>query len=192
VTTRRPEGLTQILHEANSQAKKILDILQVTPGRVGLEARLGRLCINNLPAATVNTGISNGPFWEAQKIQDAIDFADGNMGFHTVLTTNGAEADLLPSMASSKGKQWNLYEKKVWYDFVCESKDGGERMIVEVDASTFVHLCRSLAQELPGIYIHCAKRAWDVRVAVTRTDEDEVPEDFRDFARSLVKSLSIS
>ncbi|KAH6898509.1 hypothetical protein B0T10DRAFT_111649 [Thelonectria olida] len=190
--TRRLEGLTQILSRANKQAKEVLDILQVTPGGLRLEARLGRLCINDLSASVVNTGTGDDPSWEAQKIQDAIDFDDGRMGFHTVLTTNGAEADLLPSMVSSKGKPWGLCEKKVWYDFVCESKDGGDRMTVEVDASTFVHLCRSTAQELPGIYIHCAKRAWDVHVEVTRIDHDEVPEDFRDFARSLVKSLSIS
>lgn len=189
-SSRRLQGLTEVLQEANSQAKDILKILQVTPGRLKLEARLGRLCINNLSASFVNIG--QGPSWETREIQQVIDKIDRSVGFHTVLTTNGAEAELIPTMAYSKGKQWDLYSRTVWYDFVCECRDGGNRMVIEVDGMTFAHACRTMAQDLAGLYIHCAKRAWDVRVGVTRFDDDEVPDDFRNFARRLVRSLSIS
>ncbi|KAI5466214.1 hypothetical protein BGZ63DRAFT_460831 [Mariannaea sp. PMI_226] len=191
-TPGKPEGLDEVLDGAQDYMKDMFSILQLTPGRINLEARFGRLCIKNLSPSLVNMG--TGPYWDAHMVLNSFDIGDENIGFHTVLTTNGMEAEILPTTATSKGKRWTLNKRDVHYDFICQSKEDGDRKVVEIDASNFEYSCRPVTQELPGLYIHCTKRAWDLRVGVTRLADvvDDVPANFRDFAGHLVRSLVVT
>ncbi|KAF7544526.1 hypothetical protein G7Z17_g9878 [Cylindrodendrum hubeiense] len=176
----------RVIGDVEMKVNALLKILQITPGQIGLKAKLGRICINDLEGSWVS--LEEGPSIRARQV---FDFSDETIDFHTILTTNGAEADLMPLMKLSKGP-WALYDKQVYYDIVCRSRDNDDLIVVEVDAFTFEHVCRSPSQELPGVYIHCAQRAWDIQLSVSRMGFDEVPEDFGQFASSLVNSLGIS
>jgi hypothetical protein len=85
-----------------------------------------------------------------------------------------------------------LSEIQVYYEIVCKSHDGATSLVVKVDADTFEYECLPATQELSHLYVHCARRAWDVKFAISRMDMEAVPEAFKLFARSLVHSMSIS
>ncbi|KAH7162930.1 hypothetical protein B0J13DRAFT_669572 [Dactylonectria estremocensis] len=184
----RRTNSSRIIGDAEMKVKELFKVLQITPGLIRLEARFGRICINDVPDNNVNLG--KGPSWDAREEPKFDD--DDRIGFHTTLTTNGAEVDLMPGLFPSKGRSLTVSDKQVYYDITCTSKDRDDIIVIEIDASNFTYVCRSPNQELPGVYIHCAKRAWDIQLSARRVSFGEVPEDFRQFASSLVESLSIS
>ncbi|KAH8737380.1 hypothetical protein BGZ61DRAFT_14663 [Ilyonectria robusta] len=186
-TQSKRANLSRVVDDTNKKAKELLKILQITPGHIRLEAKFGRICINDLETSLVNLG--QGPSLD---IHEILNFRHDSIGFHTILTTNGAEADLIPRMSLSQGQPWELYDKQVYYDIVCKSKDKDDLIMVEVNAATFNYVCRSPTQEFPGVYIHCARRSWDIQLSVSRIGSEEIPEDFRQFASSLIESLDIS
>lgn len=192
VTPDFMEGL-DVVEKAEGKLKELVRILQVMPGLIRLEAKFGRVCLKNQPPSLVNIG--QGPAWSPEAVLDRLNSneheSQGTVGFYTILTTNGAEADLLSQLTASKAS-WVLNEKQVYYEIVCKSHDGATSFVVKVDAETFEYECLPATQELSHLYVHCARRAWDVKFAISRMDLEAVPEDFKLFARSLVHSMSIS
>ncbi|KPM41573.1 hypothetical protein AK830_g4992 [Neonectria ditissima] len=188
-------AIIEALRNAETKAQDLLKLLQVTPGHIQVEAKLGRICVD-VEQSLVNLG--EGPSWGIKQVIERLNSADDDtsrdeqIGFHPILTTNGAEADLLPGMALAQGLPWTLFEKQVCYIISCKNKDDYNQMVIEMDASTFQHICQSPRQELPGLFIHCAKRAWDMKLSVSRAGFSEVPAEFRHFAECFVKSLDIS
>ncbi|KAM0424785.1 hypothetical protein ACHAPT_010095 [Fusarium lateritium] len=186
------EGL-EVVAKAVEELRELVRILQVTPGLIHLEAKLGRLCFKNQPPSLVNIG--NGPAWSEDSVLHRLNSNEGGnegtAGFYTILTTNGAEADLLSQLTACKAS-WMLSEKQVYYEVVCKSQEGAGSLVVKVDAESFKYECLPATQELSCLYVHCAKRAWDVKFAITRMDLEAVPEAFKAFAESLVHSLSVS
>ncbi|KAJ4187814.1 hypothetical protein NW767_012089 [Fusarium falciforme] len=192
VTPDFMEGI-EVVAKAEGKLQELVRILQVTPGLICLEAKFGRVCFKNQPPSLVNIG--QGPAWSSESVLDRLNSneheSQGTVGFYTILTTNGAEADLLSQLAASK-TSWMLREKQVYYEIVCRSHDGVTSLVVKVDANTFEYECLPTTQELSHLYVHCARRAWDIKFAISRMDLEAVPEDFKLFARSLVDSMSIS
>ncbi|KAM6539435.1 hypothetical protein FALCPG4_001241 [Fusarium falciforme] len=192
VTPDFMEGI-EVVAKAEGKLQELVRILQVTPGLICLEAKFGRVCFKNQPPSLVNIG--QGPAWSSESVLDRLNSneheSQGAVGFYTILTTNGAEADLLSQLTAGK-TSWMLREKQVYYEIVCRSHDGVTSLVVKVDADTFEYECLPTTQELSHLYVHCARRAWDVKFAISRMDLEAVPEDFKLFARSLVDSMSIS
>ncbi|KAJ4259447.1 hypothetical protein NW757_002770 [Fusarium falciforme] len=192
VTPDFMEGI-EVVAKAEGKLQELVRILQVTPGLICLEAKFGRVCFKNQPPSLVNIG--QGPAWSSESVLDRLNSneheSQGTVGFYTILTTNGAEADLLSQLTASK-TSWMLREKQVYYEIVCRSHDGVTSLVVKVDANTFEYECLPTTQELSHLYVHCARRAWDIKFAISRMDLEAVPEDFKLFARSLVDSMSIS
>ncbi|KAI8691192.1 hypothetical protein NCS56_00111000 [Fusarium sp. Ph1] len=192
VTPDFMEGI-EVVAKAEGKLQELVRILQVTPGLIRLEAKFGRACFKNQPPSLVNIG--QGPAWSSESVLDRLNSneheSQGTVGFYTILTTNGAEADLLSQLTAGK-TSWMLSEKQVYYEIVCKSHDGATSLVVKVDADTFEHECLPATQELSHLYVHCARRAWDVKFAISRMDMEAVPEAFKLFARSLVHSMSIS
>ncbi|KAJ4184206.1 hypothetical protein NW755_009212 [Fusarium falciforme] len=192
VTPDFMEGI-EVVAKAEGKLQELVRIIQVTPGLICLEAKFGRVCFKNQPPSLVNIG--QGPAWSSESVLDRLNSneheSQGTVGFYTILTTNGAEADLLSQLTASK-TSWMLREKQVYYEIVCRSHDGVTSLVVKVDANTFEYECLPTTQELSHLYVHCARRAWDIKFAISRMDLEAVPEDFKLFARSLVDSMSIS
>ncbi|KAH7170814.1 hypothetical protein EDB81DRAFT_876834 [Dactylonectria macrodidyma] len=187
-TQSRRANSSKVIGDIETKVKEVFKVLQITPGQIRLEARFGRICINDVPGNNVNLG--KGPSWDAREEPKFDD--DDRIGFQTALTTNGAEADMIPGMFPSKGLPLALSDKQVYYDITCTSKDRDDVIVIEIDGSNFSYACQSPTQDFPGVYIHCAKRAWDIQLSARRVGFGEVPENFRQFASSLVESLSIS
>ncbi|KAJ4326508.1 hypothetical protein N0V84_003138 [Fusarium piperis] len=192
VTPDFMEGI-KVVAKAEGKLQELVRILQVTPGLIRLEAKFGRVCLKNQPPSLVNIG--QGPAWSSESVLDRLNSnehgSQGAVGFYTVLTTNGAEADLLSQLTACK-TPWMLSEKQVYYEIVCKSHDGATPLVVKVNAESFEYECLPATQELSHLYVHCAKRAWDVKFAISRVDLEAVPEAFKLFAESLVHSLGVS
>ncbi|RSL46208.1 hypothetical protein CEP53_010432 [Fusarium sp. AF-6] len=182
-----------VVAKAEEKLRELLRILQVTPGLIRLEAKFGRVCFKNQPPSLVNIG--QGPAWSSESVLERLNSNEpgnqGTVGFYTILTTNGAEADLLSQLTAGK-TSWMLSETQVYYEIVCKSHNGMTPLVVKVDANTFEYECFPTTQELSHLYVHCAKRAWDVKFAISRIDPEVVPEAFKVFAEALVRSMSIS
>ncbi|KAF5006544.1 hypothetical protein FDECE_7086 [Fusarium decemcellulare] len=181
----------EAIEPAEKAMHELTRILQVTPGKLSLEAKFGRLCIKNLVPSLVNMG--NGPSWSMNMVLKSLngdDFGEEHIGFYTILTTIGAEANLIPQLAGCQ-TAWMPSEKHVFYEFVCMPRKGTTPLLVKVNAETFSHECLPMAQEMTRHYIHCTKRAWDVKFVASRMSMDTIPEDFKQFAAALVGSLSI-
>lgn len=186
------EGI-EVVAKAEGKLLELVRILQVMPGLIRLEAKFGRVCLKNQPPSLVNIG--QGPAWSSESVLDRLNSNEhgnqGTVGFYPILTTSGVEADLLSQLAGCKSS-WMLSEKQVYYEIVCKPHDGAAPLVVKVDAETFEYECLPATQELSHLYVHCARRAWDVKFAISRVDLEAVPEAFKLFAESLVHSLSIS
>ncbi|KAM0564424.1 hypothetical protein ACHAPJ_000637 [Fusarium lateritium] len=178
----------EIVVKAERKLYELLEILQVTPGKVSLQAKFGRLCLKDVVPALVNIG--QGPSWTVKKVAKSLNNDELHVGFYPILTTSCTEANLLPRLSGSRA-QWLLAKKQVYYDFLCTIKDGVAPLIVRVDAETFKHECLPLPQEISQAFVHCTQRAWDVKFAISRIDMGNISKDFEAFAASLVRSMSI-
>ncbi|KAF4968479.1 hypothetical protein FSARC_4124 [Fusarium sarcochroum] len=177
----------EIVIQAERKLHELLEILQVTPGKVSLQAKFGRLCLKNVAPSIVDIG--QGPSWSVRSVAESLNNDKCHVGFYPILTTSCAEANMLTRLSGGRA-QWLLARKRVYYDFLC-TKDGGTPLMVRVDAETFKHECLPLSQEISQTFIHCTQRAWDVKFAITRMDTGHIPEGFEAFAASLVRSMSI-
>lgn len=186
----RPTGQKKVLKEAKAIIQHFMSSLRVTPGLVRIEAKFGRAGLKGMQ----NSVVGPGKAWSVAEISQQLTergFGENELGFYTILTTNGAEADLLPRSTGLRGGGWKLSERKVYYDIFCMHQAEIPHFTIEVDAETFEHRCQSTRQELSELVIHCPQRAWDVKISLSR-DIDNVSEDFVQFAASAVASLRIS
>ncbi|KAF7558889.1 hypothetical protein G7046_g5266 [Stylonectria norvegica] len=186
----RPIGHIEVMQNIRAKLKQLLNILQITPGTFTLEAKFGRVCIQGSAHCMVNMG--HGPYLTAEEVQESLKSGDSSIVFHNILTTNGAEADMIPQMAAFKASSWTLFDKEVFYDIFCRHRDDKAKTKIEVNAETFEHYCRCPTEEVSSLVVHCVDRAWDMKVSLTRSDDHYVPKDFKEFAESLVTSMDIS
>ncbi|KAK7426145.1 hypothetical protein QQZ08_007311 [Neonectria magnoliae] len=125
-------AVNEALENAEKKSMDILKTLQVTPGHIQLEARFGRICVD-VEQSLVNLG--EGPSWWIDQVIERLNHtnhdtsADKHVSFYPILTTNGAEADLVPGMCLAQGLPWTLFEKQVCYVISCKSKEDHSQMI---------------------------------------------------------------
>ncbi|KAK7415506.1 hypothetical protein QQX98_005859 [Neonectria punicea] len=125
-------AVNEALENADKKSRDLLKTLQVTPGYIQLEARFGRICVD-VEQSLVNLG--EGPTWWIDQVVERLNHtdhdtsADKHIGFYPILTTNGAEADLIPSMCLAQGLPWTLFEKQVCYVISCKSKEDHSQII---------------------------------------------------------------
>ncbi|KAF5698306.1 hypothetical protein FGLOB1_12163 [Fusarium globosum] len=112
-----------------------------------------------------------------------------HMGFYPILTTSGAEANLIPQMLGGRSP-WELTGKRVYYEFHCFAGKTPE-VIVEVDADTFQHQYFPPTTEVSKAFVHCTQRAWDIKISVSRMYTQGMADGMEEFAASLVRSMSI-
>ncbi|CAM1506705.1 Fc.00g063460.m01.CDS01 [Cosmosporella sp. VM-42] len=195
----KPIGHSATLKKASEEIKDLMRVLQVTPGKVRVDARFGRAGIKGLPPSIMKSeGGLASPMDQVLEALNERNTTDAGLGFHTILTTNGEEADVLPRSHGLRGGIWKLCENNAYYDLFCtrdeRTRDEGsrEQFRIEVDAETFEYHCRSKAKDLSGLVVHCAQRAWDIKVCVSYDENPNIPEDFKHFAKDVVASLGIS
>lgn len=160
-------GHDETLKVADGQLTTLSRALCVIPGRLQLEAKFGRLCVKNQHESNINIG--KGPRFSADQVLDSLydkGFNEKNVCFCTTLTAHGMDADSIPQTRLLGGAAWHLLGTQVFYDFRCKSARYGT-VTVEVDAETFSYRCINEMQELSCVYIHCLKRAWDVKVSLS-------------------------
>ncbi|KAF5713478.1 hypothetical protein FMUND_7942 [Fusarium mundagurra] len=129
------------------------------------------------------------PSWGADKTVEALNTENPHMGFYPILTTSGVEANSIPRMSGSRSP-WILKGKRAYYEFHCFAGKTPE-VIVEVDADTFEHQYFPPTTEVSKAFVHCTRRAWDVKFSVSRMYPEGMADDMEEFAASLVRSLSI-
>ncbi|RGP65294.1 hypothetical protein FLONG3_9270 [Fusarium longipes] len=188
------EECVEIVFEAENKLHDILKVFQVLPGKVSVQAEFGRLCIKGIPPAEVYMNPSHsGPFEFVNAKTRYLNTNNPDVVFSPILTTSVAEANLVPQMTGGR-TSWVLVEKHVYYEFLCVKgtrTDDATRLVVNVDADTFAHECLPLAQEVSQAFVHCAQRAWDIKLGVLHRDMAQITDDFEKFAALLVRSLDI-
>ncbi|KAM0353567.1 hypothetical protein ACHAPU_001579 [Fusarium lateritium] len=179
---------SKIAAQAETKLRELMRVVQIAPGRIIVKADFGRLCLKGVSPSLVNNG--KEPFWSANEVSRALNNGNPNVGFYSILTTSGEEANLIPEMSFDVAP-WRLTKKQVYYEFSCVAETETTPLIVRVDAETFNHECLAMAQELSRAYVHCPQRAWDIKFSVSRINMGRITKDFEKFAASLVRSLSI-
>ncbi|KAF5656109.1 hypothetical protein FHETE_11095 [Fusarium heterosporum] len=179
---------SKITAQAETKLRELMEVIQMAPGRIIVKADFGRLCLKGVSPSLVNNG--QEPFWSVNEVKGALNGGNPNVGFYSILTTSGEEANLIPQM-SYDGSPWRLIEKQVYYEFSCVTEMEMTPLVVRVDAETFNHECLALAQDLSRAYVHCPQRAWDVKFSVSRINMGRITKDFEEFAATLVRSLGI-
>ncbi|KAJ9428652.1 hypothetical protein FOXG_00650 [Fusarium oxysporum f. sp. lycopersici 4287] len=178
---------SEILSQAENKLSKLVEVLQIVPGKVSIQAQFGRLCRKDTFPALVYDG--QAPSWAVNKTVEALNTENPHMGFYPILTTSGAEANTIPQMFGGRSP-WLLTEKRVYYEFHCVAEKTLEA-VVEVDADTFQHQYFPPATEVSKAFVHCTRRAWDVKFSVSRMYMEGMADDMEEFAASLVRSMSI-
>ncbi|KAF4335263.1 hypothetical protein FBEOM_10913 [Fusarium beomiforme] len=185
--TMDQEQYDKIVSQAEDKLRNLVEVLRVTPGKVSIEAHFGRLCRKDISPALVYE--NQVPSWPVRKIVEALNTENPPMGFYPLLTTSGAEANLIPEMFSGKAS-WKLTQTRVFYEFLCVAEKTYP-VLVEVDAATFRYQCFPSATELSKAFVHCTRRAWDVKFSMSRIYMEGIDDDMEMFAASLVRSMSI-
>lgn len=182
--TSKSPGHDEVLYEADIEVKRLLEVFRVIPGKLRIDAVFGRLCCKNPNPANVKT--DKNPDWPVETIMEGLNggkFPQESLGFYTQLTTHGAEAEILSQTWLLGGAKWELVETRTFYDFICRSRGGNDfTIVVEVDADTFEYRSKGEMQETSCLYIHCPRRAWDIKVALSHCGAESVPKEFPFFA----------
>lgn len=175
----------------DAEVKKLMRILQIIPGYLTVEAKFGRACIKGLPTSVVGSNTT----WLADGIARELNEREGGdecLSFCTMLTTNGEEAERLLHTQNLKEGKWTFHERNTFFDIRCSHAQQPGALLIELNADTFEYHCRHHGQQdLSSLVIHCAQRAWDIKVCLARALGD-VPGEFKDFAQELVASLGVA
>ncbi|KAF4502187.1 hypothetical protein FAGAP_1607 [Fusarium agapanthi] len=187
-TPSADEGeFNEFLSRAENKLRKLVEVLQIVPGRVSIQAQFGRLCRKDIFPGLVYDG--QAPSWAVHTTVEALNTDNPRMGFYPILTTSGTEANSIPQMFGGRSP-WILTGKRVYYEFHCFAGKTPE-VIVEVDADTFEHQYFPPTTEVSKAFVHCTRRAWDVKFSVSRMYMEGMADDMEEFAASLVRSMSI-
>ncbi|KAF4419506.1 hypothetical protein FACUT_11412 [Fusarium acutatum] len=178
---------SEFLSQAENKLLKLVEVLQIVPGKVSIQAQFGRLCRKDIFPGLVYDG--QAPSWAVDKTVEALNTRSPHMGFYPILTTSGAEANSIPQMFGGRSP-WILTGKRVYYEFHCFAGKTTE-VIVEVDADTFEHQYFPPTTEISKAFVHCTRRAWDVKFSVSRMYMEGMADDMEEFSASLVRSMSI-
>jgi hypothetical protein len=180
---------SEFLSQVENKLRKLAEVLQIVPGRVSIQAQFGRLCRKDIFPGLVYDSQSQSPSWAVDETVEALNSQNPHMGFYPILTTSGAEANSIPRMSGGRSP-WILTGKRVYYEFHCFAGKTPE-VIVQVDADTFGHQYFPPTTEVSKTFVHCTRRAWDIKFSVSRMYMEGMDDDMEEFAASLVRSLSI-
>ncbi|KAF5600114.1 hypothetical protein FPANT_2691 [Fusarium pseudoanthophilum] len=180
---------SEFLSQVEDKLRKLVEVLQIVPGKVSIQAQFGRLCRKDIFPGLVYDSQSQSPSWAVDETVEALNSQNPHMGFYPILTTSGAEANSIPRMSGGRSP-WILTGKRVYYEFHCFAGKTPE-VIVQVDADTFGHQYFPPTTEVSKTFVHCTRRAWDIKFSVSRMYIEGMADDMEEFAASLVRSLSI-
>ncbi|KAK5990541.1 hypothetical protein PT974_08810 [Cladobotryum mycophilum] len=192
--TELPAQRSEILQDMEFQIKDLARVLPFTPGNISLEAKFGRIYLKQF-SPTLVCSSEGGPSFkidETLEFLNAPNFRQDLVGFSSILTTVGEEANNIVAVRQPGEPQWHPFERQTWYDFVCTFNDSQRPFIVEVEANMFRYTIREQRQESFAVYLHCPHRAWDVKICATRSSPLEEMPRHRSFAEALIASMSIS
>jgi hypothetical protein len=179
---------SKIAVQAEAKLQKLMEIVQIVPGKIIVKADFGRLCLKGESPSLVNNG--QEPFWSASEVDKTLNSKMLDVGFYPILSTSGEEANLIPQLFGGRAS-WLATSKQTFYEFLCVGETATAPLVIRVDADTFRHECLALPQELSQAYVHCTQRAWDVKFSVSRIDMGRITKDFEEFAASLVRSMGV-
>ncbi|KAF4453832.1 hypothetical protein F53441_3518 [Fusarium austroafricanum] len=177
----------EIVAQAEVKLRELMEIVQVAPGNISVQAEFGRLCFKDMFPGSVHNGAR--PSWPIDQVVNTLNTKDQDVGFYPILTTSGAEASLIPRAFGGRAS-WLLMEKRVYYEFLCMAQETAP-VVIEVDADTFRHEYFPLAAEVSRAFVHCTERAWDIKFSISRKDTGQIDENFGEFATSLVRDMSV-
>lgn len=186
---------TTPLRLARERVKMLTRILQLCPGHVAIELRLGRIYLKKASSGIVDIG--SGPRWLTSDSVQCLKSGYGSLprdciGFSPILTTSGPEADSILQARTHQQERWKLADCKAYYDFACtlmgRPKD---QFVVEVDANSFATRCRGLRQDMGSLFLHCVNAAWDLRACAWRSACLDGSALHAAIAQALVASLQV-
>lgn len=162
-------------------------------GEVKLELKFGRLYFKNPGEANVNIGC--GPLWELERVRDSLtdgSIAASTIGFSSILSSMGADANRLARIKIPRDPGWNPTETKVTYNFTCRlvKENISTRFMVKIDAESFDYQCQGLDDEIASTHVHWPQHAWDMKVCATRA-RVALPKECEQYAKTMVGSLDV-
>jgi hypothetical protein len=140
-----------------------------------------------------------------------------NFRFTKILSTYGSDVESMINTKINGTQLWRQHPSRVWttYSFHClivqRSSLGSSKsthaenpigFILDVDdnassANPFSYSIRPSnhgrsADGLMPVYIHAIRRHWDLRIALSHTNTEELERVFGSFGRTVLQSLSVS
>lgn len=113
-------NIERTLKNLKSPVRSMARMLEMVAGEVKLELKFGRLYFKNPGEANVNIGC--GPLWELERVRDSLtdgSIAASTIGFSSILSSMGADANRLARIKIPRDPGWNPTETKVTYNFTC-------------------------------------------------------------------------
>lgn len=185
---------TQILNNMKMRVQSLAQNLQIISGEVRLELKFGRLYIQNPSSSTISdaASVSSDLVWDFDAArQELQNIPLGKVGFQPILSSKGADANLLVQIHEPGEPRWRVPDASAFYRFVCYHAPLRICFNVDIDSDCLSHKCRGLDEDIDHVHIHCPEYAWDMKICATRARID-FPEDFLKFAAELVNSLGVS
>lgn len=184
----------EILKAMEAGVQNLAQRLQMVSGELGLELKFGRLYVKRPSQATVSTttSVSSDLVWNLDAAsQELHKISSDSFAFQPILSAKGSDANLLAQLREPGEPRWNTPAKTVVYRFICYHMSTKTVFRVDIDALSPTFLCRGLVNEIASEYIHCPEHAWGMKACATRSRID-FPEEFRQFAEHLFKSLEVT
>lgn len=185
---------------AKPELQYLFDALRLSPGRVGLELRLGRIYLCKFD----NTEICNGPAQRgpsrtaertSQYLQSSYPDGGQGLGFSTILSTCAADATFISKIKPHGKGEWqtSVQGRRLLYDLHCRPKDTDTpAFTITIDADTFAYEINAGSNELASTFVHCPQSAWDMKIVALHHSSPQEVEKWMDFSKHTVESLNVS
>ncbi|KAK0389540.1 hypothetical protein NLU13_3115 [Sarocladium strictum] len=152
--------------------RHLFDVLCLTPGKVGLELRFGRILLHGLDHNEVCTSpVRDVPSRTSEEIarylESRLTGGEGAPGFSSLLSSDATDATLISKM-----------------------KPHG--FTISIDAESFAYEVSAASTELANAFLHCPHSAWDLKIAAIHHSTPEELEEWMAFSKSMVESLHVS
>lgn len=147
----------------NLYLRQFSPILKVISGRVKFEVQLGRICLNQIPAAFLQGNETSLP---AMLHNLTIKMnAPNHFQFMPVLSTSVGDINKIVTANMEGQPAWQFVSLRTSYNFVVKSNgEVPNSFAVEVDAESYDYQCREAWSDLLSLYLHHGKSNWDARV----------------------------
>ncbi|PVH87522.1 hypothetical protein DL98DRAFT_649164 [Cadophora sp. DSE1049] len=196
--TTSADPLPDFVEEINQSFKELLAGLRGYRGKVVVQAEFGRIILGRFHPKWITQGNDHHLLDAAflQKILLEVTEYGPTADFTSVLTSVPAEIQYMVNMKGKGGQNlWQADKVSGWsttYEFVfTDPRNPLYPVMIEIDAETFIAQIKARCR-LGNLFIHGAKRYWDLKVAAIGYGNNRILEEkYGELATALQTSLYI-